>query len=748
MSASLEGVKKSIASLGTGLKVLGAAFAVKEIGEFVKSNLEFVASIGVAAKQIGVTSTQLQVYRFAANQAGVSQESLEIGLRKLTLSSGRAAAGSTAQTKAFQALGLETKNVDGSSVSTGKRLSELADKLSHTSDAGKRAAIEVALFGKAGQQMDPILRKGSASLEELGKQAQKAGLIIEDNLIEQAHKASVEIAVLDAQLKISVAKEVAANATAIYGLAGALINLTIAGLGYAAAYPRIAGALAGAIAGAKFGPLGVIVGAIGGEAIGTEAAHESTDIKIRTSEMRRANAEYKGALAVNLRAPSAQAQARVDLTRRIVGQESQKLKDAIGSRQGAEDQANPKGFKIPDFLAPHVHTPHAKKGPADHTNEHLKQYQDQSDNLDRQILQAKKANIFDVQEIARINREEVAVETDKLLKDLTIDAAKNPILAAHKDELAAKIKAIAAEKLTTIHREKADRLAFELVDLQLSANDNQKTLLRAQEQLAVTAKERNRIQTNILRLEREDEELKLRDIIAHSHDATAQRIAQDRLDSLPGVFAARQAGVDRSTEGPGKAYLRSVTLSKDQLKESIDNIKVSGLQNLNEGITQAILGAKSLGAVFKNVANSIIADLLRIAVQKYITNAIASALFGGQKPGGSVGGQAGGILNGLFSVISKGKTIPAHANGTLSTAPGFALVGERGPELVRFSGGQQVIPNHLLGGGGGGNTYHFSGNLMTPEFWAQIHAGHVASADAGANLGIARSAYRQGRRVA
>lgn len=39
------------------------------------------------------------------------------------------------------------------------------------------------------------------------------------------------------------------------------------------------------------------------------------------------------------------------------------------------------------------------------------------------------------------------------------------------------------------------------------------------------------------------------------------------------------------------------------------------------------------------------------------------------------------------------KTIPAHANGTNSAAPGLALVGERGPELVTFNGGERVFTN-------------------------------------------------------
>jgi SLT domain-containing protein len=50
-----------------------------------------------------------------------------------------------------------------------------------------------------------------------------------------------------------------------------------------------------------------------------------------------------------------------------------------------------------------------------------------------------------------------------------------------------------------------------------------------------------------------------------------------------------------------------------------------------------------------------------------------------------------------------------YAYGTSSAAPGFAWVGERGPELVKFRGGEQVGP--YAGRGGGGNTYNITVNV-------------------------------------
>ena len=58
-----------------------------------------------------------------------------------------------------------------------------------------------------------------------------------------------------------------------------------------------------------------------------------------------------------------------------------------------------------------------------------------------------------------------------------------------------------------------------------------------------------------------------------------------------------------------------------------------------------------------------------------------------------------------------GGQVPGHAAGTPAAAPGWAVVGEKGPELVSMRGGEVVIPNHALRGyaaGTPGVTVHLS----------------------------------------
>src|SRR3546814_17861296 len=125
--------------------------------------------------------------------------------------------------------------------------------------------------------------------------------------------------------------------------------------------------------------------------------------------------------------------------------------------------------------------------------------------------------------------------------------------------------------------------------------------------------------------------------------------------------------------------------------------------------------------------------------------------------------QGGGFLDILQGIIGLGlqlgsigafgrkiqgniNSVPGNANGTSFWGGGLSWVGERGPELVALPRGARVTPNNDLAGLRGGDKYYFSGNLLTPEWWAQIQAGNVQAARAGAPGGVARIQYAQSRR--
>ena len=123
-----------------------------------------------------------------------------------------------------------------------------------------------------------------------------------------------------------------------------------------------------------------------------------------------------------------------------------------------------------------------------------------------------------------------------------------------------------------------------------------------------------------------------------------------------------------------------------------------------DNLVDFVNGTKSAKDAMKSFADDVVQNINRIAAQR-----LSEALFGGQQ-GGS-GGLLGGIIAKLFGSLfggssgglgygTIGSAIPdgpyPYANGTDWHPGGLALVGERGPELLRLPRGAAVTPNHEL----------------------------------------------------
>jgi lambda family phage tail tape measure protein len=136
-------------------------------------------------------------------------------------------------------------------------------------------------------------------------------------------------------------------------------------------------------------------------------------------------------------------------------------------------------------------------------------------------------------------------------------------------------------------------------------------------------------------------------------------------------------------KNPLQEWLESVPHTAAQVANSLQQIAVKGFDSLASGITEVIMGTKSLGAAFKDIARSIIADIIQMTIRMLIFKAI-SGLFGGGA-GGSA--PSGGFAKG--GVFSGGNVVPFAVGGIVSGPTLFpmsggrtGLMGEAGPEAV------------------------------------------------------------------
>lgn len=132
-------------------------------------------------------------------------------------------------------------------------------------------------------------------------------------------------------------------------------------------------------------------------------------------------------------------------------------------------------------------------------------------------------------------------------------------------------------------------------------------------------------------------------------------------------------------------------------------------QTVSSSIRQSFEGLIDGSKKVKDV----LADLMNRLSDMAMDSAF-QALFGASGRGGG-GGLFGSVLGSLFGggggfISGGGASAPLaltgiYGDGTRSAASGWGLVGERGPELIKFRGGEQVVPNHALGDmAGGGQT--------------------------------------------
>jgi len=120
------------------------------------------------------------------------------------------------------------------------------------------------------------------------------------------------------------------------------------------------------------------------------------------------------------------------------------------------------------------------------------------------------------------------------------------------------------------------------------------------------------------------------------------------------------------------------------LQQSFKDVGDRGIKSLEDSLVGVIEGTKSAKEAFKDMARSIISDLIRLAIQKQIT------------------GPLYGALGSFFSGQANVTTVPAFmAKGGTATGGTPYIVGEKGPELFVPGRTGTVVPNNQLSSGGG-----------------------------------------------
>lgn len=182
----LGGLTDTAKSVNGVLANLGVAVSVAGMTAMVKSAIDTGDALDEMSQRVGVSVETLSVWKPAAEQSGVSGESFEKGLRKLSTTMLEAATGSEDAARGFSAVGVEFKNQDGTLRATDQVLLDLAERFKAMPDGAEKTAQAVQLFGKSGAELIPFLNQGRDGINELAAEMQALGVQMSSETAAQA----------------------------------------------------------------------------------------------------------------------------------------------------------------------------------------------------------------------------------------------------------------------------------------------------------------------------------------------------------------------------------------------------------------------------------------------------------------------------------------------------------------------------------------------------------------------------------
>jgi hypothetical protein len=179
---SIQSSMQSIGSMQGALAGLAGGAVIGGFTTLVKHSLDYADSLNKMAQKTGVATAELSKLSYAAKLSDVSNEQLTKGFKGLSEMMVKAGDATSYQATLFKQMGIDLKG------GTGPALEKIADQFAGMADGATKTALAVELFGKAGQDMIPLLNAGSAGMAKMKDEAEALGLVIDGETAEAAER--------------------------------------------------------------------------------------------------------------------------------------------------------------------------------------------------------------------------------------------------------------------------------------------------------------------------------------------------------------------------------------------------------------------------------------------------------------------------------------------------------------------------------------------------------------------------------
>lgn len=258
----LQTFGKNLQKAGAGMAAAGASITAA-LGLAVKSLANAADTADDTAKRTGLTVEAVQELGYAAKMCGTDLGTVEIALRTMQRNLADTGAESATFKGALEAMGINLKELR--QMNPQEQFDTLTKAIAGVKDASQRAGLAMAVFGRSGTALLPMLAEGTAGIARLKNEAHQYGYVMSREVAEAGSNFNDNLDRLKGSVG-GLAQQVAAGLLpGLNSLARAMADAVVGVKDWVSAHPGLVSALAKAAAalGAALTVFGGLVAACG-----------------------------------------------------------------------------------------------------------------------------------------------------------------------------------------------------------------------------------------------------------------------------------------------------------------------------------------------------------------------------------------------------------------------------------------------------------------------------------------------------
>lgn len=655
--------KAKAALIGLGAIGLAGAFAAQ-----MRGAIDLADSINKLTQRTGMSAESLSQWQYAAKLADVSNESFATGVKKLNINIAQGLAGDKEKIATFRALGITLTDASGKAKNADQVLMEMADAFASAKDGAGKTALAVALLGKAGDEMIPLLNGGSGAIKAMKTEADQLGLTISGDFAKQAEEFNDNITRLTTSSKklfIVLAQDLVASLGDITkGMADASVEW---GKSYA---------------------IFQAIDKIGNNLFDTEG----TGQRKKMAWLQQDIAEARQRLNFNINAPSAVKQAlQADLdllTGKLEVERAAYFKLNSAARGGRGTSDDPRVLGSVGSIEQQVRGMREIKAPGSSTAATESVY----DKLIERIKAKTEAERIETQ----IGRELTEHEKFAIGIMAEADKAKSKLTSTQKSAVEAALAEV--KVLTDANALRKSEYDAAMV-IAKARQDARNAEYKAGQDLVTQATEDNTARNKTAR--------EMLDNIRF--ETTLLKMTAVEREQAIAMRDLERSGIREGTQAWNEyaVAIREATGNKAALQEQADDARRLG-DSIEDGIMNGFRKGKSLADIFLDELKAQFAKtILRPMISPIAEagNGILKQLLGGMSGAGGMQAAFSGTSlgsSGFGTGLAYGNMDLGgfFADGGRPPMGKASVVGERGPELFVPDSAGTIIPNGAMGGGG------------------------------------------------